>query len=94
MRDTAPSMIVPPASYPQPSRQGYLVSFAALLTEDRARAVAAGIEVNGVRPHVAPSATGGTTVYRVVLGPYATRAEAERLGRESQRQYWIYEVTQ
>lgn len=93
MRDTAPSMIVPPASYPQPSRQGYLVSFAAMLTEDRARAVAAGIEVNGVRPHVAPSATGGTTLYRVVLGPYSTRAEAERSGRESRRQYWIYEVT-
>lgn len=93
MRDTAPSMIVPPASYPQPSRPGYLVSFAALLTEDRARQVAAGIEVNGVRPHVAPSAAGGTTLYRVVLGPYATRAEAERSGRDSQRQYWIYEVT-
>ncbi len=92
IRDTAPSMIVPPASYPQPARQGYLVSFAALLTEDRARAVAAGIEVNGVRPHVAPSVAGGTTLYRVVIGPYRTRAEAERSGRDSQRQYWIYEV--
>lgn len=93
MRDTAPSMVVPPASLPQQPRQGYLVSFAALLTEQRAREVAAGIEVNGVRPHVTPSESGNTTLYRVVLGPYATRDEAERSGRDSRRQYWIYEVS-
>lgn len=92
MRDTAPSMIVPPPSYPQPSRLGFVVSFAAVLTEQRARELAAGIEVNGVRPRVTPSVTGTTTLYRVVLGPYSSRDEAERAGRDSKRQYWIYEA--
>jgi len=26
-----------------------------------------------------------------VLGPYPTREEAERIGRESKQSYWIYE---
>jgi cell division protein FtsN len=33
----------------------------------------------------------GSTIYRVVLGPYATREQAERVGRESKQTYWIYE---
>ena len=33
----------------------------------------------------------GSTIYRVVLGPYATREQAERIGRESKQSYWIYE---
>jgi cell division protein FtsN len=33
-------------------------------------------------------------LYRVVLGPYATREEADRVGRDSKRQYWIYEESQ
>jgi hypothetical protein len=30
-------------------------------------------------------------VYRVVLGPYASRAEAERIGKSSGQSYWIFE---
>jgi len=26
-----------------------------------------------------------------VMGPYTTREEAERVGRASRREYWIYE---
>jgi hypothetical protein len=29
--------------------------------------------------------------YRVVLGPYATRAQAEAIGRKLGRPYWIYQ---
>jgi hypothetical protein len=29
-----------------------------------------------------------------VLGPYSTREEADRVGRDSKRQYWIYEESQ
>jgi hypothetical protein len=32
--------------------------------------------------------------YRVVLGPYATRDEAEAIGRKLGRPFWIYEPTQ
>ena len=34
---------------------------------------------------------GSDEAYRVVLGPYTTRDEAERVGRESKQSYWIYE---
>jgi hypothetical protein len=71
---------------------GFLVSFAALLNEAQARTVAGGIEVGGVRARVLPTQTGGTAIYRVVLGPYATREQADRIGRESKRQYWVYEA--
>jgi cell division protein FtsN len=33
----------------------------------------------------------GSTIYRVVMGPYTTREEAERVGREAKQSYWIYE---
>lgn len=92
IRDASPSMIEPPAS-PPPTRAGYMVSFAAVLTEQKASEAAAGIIVNGARPRVLATQSGSTTIYRVVLGPYGTREEAERVGRDSRKPYWIYEET-
>jgi cell division septation protein DedD len=94
MRDTAPSMVVPPPELTQPRTNGYLVSFAAVLTEQKASAVASEISINGAHPRVAPTQSGGTTIYRVVLGPYPTKEEAEKVGRDSKRQYWVYEASQ
>jgi YVTN family beta-propeller protein len=92
VRDAAPTMVSPGLT---PSRQvGYMVSFAAVLSEGKAAEVASGISVNGVRPHVVSAPSGSATIYRVVLGPYASREEADRVGRESQRQYWVYEESQ
>ena len=90
IRDAAPSMIEPPPG-PGSGNAGYMVSFAAVLTEQKAAEAAAGIVVNGMRPRVLSTQSGSTTIFRVVLGPYSTRDEAERVGRESRRQYWIYE---
>lgn len=95
IRDTAPTMLPVPALPPAPPRagsSGFLVSFAAVLTADRARETAASIQVGAVHPRVVPSVTGGTTIYRVVLGPYATREEAERVGRDSRKPYWVFEA--
>ena len=92
IRDASPSMIEPPAG-PSPARAGYMVSFAAVLTEQKASEAAAGIVVNGKRPRVLATQSGSTTIYRVVLGPYGTREEAERVGRDSRKPYWIYEET-
>jgi hypothetical protein len=69
---------------------GFLVSFAALLSEQRARELAGQIKVHGQSPRVVPTDRDGTTVYRVLLGPYPTREEAERAGRESGQDYWVY----
>jgi cell division septation protein DedD len=96
LRDASPTMLPPPASYPPPATAapagGFLVSFAALLNERQAQSVAAGIQVGGVRARVLPTQTGGTAIFRVVLGPYSTREQADRVGRESGRQYWVYEA--
>jgi len=84
--DTAP----PPAAAPVSA--GYIVSFAAVLDQARAAQTAAQITVNGATARVQPAVHGATTVYRVVLGPFATRDEADRVGKSSGRQYWIYEA--
>lgn len=70
---------------------GFLVSFAALLNEERARDLAASIRIDGRTARVMPSHHGASTVYRVVLGPYATRPDAERVGRAAGRSYWIFQ---
>ena len=90
VRDGAPSVIAQPGVNP-PAPARYMVSFAAVLSEARATEVASGISVNGVRPRVAATPSGSTTIYRVVLGPYTTREEADRVGRDARRQYWVYE---
>jgi sporulation related protein len=74
---------------PQP--QVFLVSFAALLSEERAREQAAEIRVGDIAAHIIPVVREGTTIYRVVLGPYTSRAEAERAGKAAGRRYWIFE---
>ncbi len=90
LRDATPTMIEPPAVIPSRSA-GYMVSFAAVLSQQKAIETAAEISVNGLRPRVISTQSGSTTIYRVVLGPYGAREEAERVGRDSRRQYWVYE---
>jgi hypothetical protein len=71
----------------------YVVSFAAVLNEAAAKSLAGQISVNGVTAHVAPVTHGATTIYRVLLGPFPTKEEAERIGKSSGRSYWIYEAS-
>ena len=85
----APPVQAPPA--PPPEVQGYIVSFAAYLGEARAKDLAGRIHVGGENARVVTSTRDGATIYRVVLGPFATREEAERAGRESGQSYWVFE---
>ena len=96
LRDSAEaeaSPPTPPVESPQPAvtRDAWTVSFAAVLSEDRAREIAASISVDGQRPRVIKGETAGTTVFRVVFGPYNSKADAERMGRNSKHNYWVYE---
>ncbi len=88
------SAVMPPApavdSTPRRT-QVWTVSFAALLVQDRARELAAEIRVNGENARVVTATRNGAAVYRVVMGPYPTREDAERVGRESRQSYWVYE---
>ncbi|WP_396219273.1 SPOR domain-containing protein [Gemmatimonas sp.] len=69
----------------------FTVSFAAVLDEQQARQVASRVRVNGESPRITTADRAGKTVYRVVLGPYPTRADAERVGKSSGQSFWIFE---
>lgn len=73
-----------------PASSPFTVSFAALLNESKARILADSIVVGGTHSRVVPSQRAGTTIYRVVLGPYPDRAAAEKVGRDSKRSYWVF----
>lgn len=70
---------------------GFTVQFAAVLSEEIAREAAAAVQVDGRTPRITSTVRDGRTVYRVVLGPFPTREEADRVGRASGRSYWVFE---
>jgi hypothetical protein len=92
-RPTPPRIPVDTGAAESPRTRGWTVSFAAYLSESSARSRAAAIVVDGQKARVVSGQTPGTntTVYRVVLGPYPTKADAERVGRESKESFWVYE---
>jgi hypothetical protein len=69
----------------------WTVSFATMLDETRARSLADSIVVNGRRARVVIGTRDGVTVYRVLLGPYDSREQAERIGMSSRLSYWVFE---
>lgn len=88
-----PNPVPVPTNPPAPTASSaapFTVSFAALLNEAKAHALADSIDVAGARARVVPSQRAGTTIYRVVLGPYPNRAAAEQIGRDSKRSYWVF----
>jgi septal ring-binding cell division protein DamX len=94
---TSPPAVTPPADTPatvapgtRPSA-GFTVQFAALLTDDKAQELASTIKVGANSAHVNSSTIGGSPIFRVVMGPFATKDEAEKVGRASKRAYWVYE---
>jgi len=70
---------------------GFTVQFAALLTEDKAQQIAATIRVGATAAHVTSSTISGSPIFRVVMGPFTTKEEAERVGRAAKHEYWVYE---
>lgn len=72
-------------------RGGYVVQFAAMKAEAPARQLAGSIRANGERARVVTTSTNGIALYRVILGPFRTRADAERAGQAAGRDYWVFE---
>jgi hypothetical protein len=75
-----------PAAAPQ-----FTVSFAAVASERLARETADRIRIPGHTARVVSTERDGATLFRVVMGPFPTHGEAERVGRTSGRQFWVYE---
>lgn len=90
--DSSGAAAQPRDSVPKRSA-GFTVSFAALLVADKARDLAAQIQVGNESARVVTSMRDGAAIYRVVMGPYPTREDAERIGRESKQSFWVYEGT-
>jgi hypothetical protein len=71
---------------------GFTVSFFTLLSQSRAQTEAAAIVVDSQAAHVETVVRSGIPMYRVILGPYATCAEAQRVAKASGRtNVWIPE---
>ena len=72
-------------------RSTWTVSFATHLVEERAREMADRVRVAGRRARVVSGMRDGIPIYRVVLGPFDDREQAERAGMESRLPYWVFE---
>lgn len=84
------SMGTPRPTAVDTTRRGYTVSFAVVLDEARAKSIASGIAVEGRAARVVTIVIGSATAYRVVLGPFPSRVDAERIGRASGVVYYVY----
>ena len=93
----APEPAAPPAAPAETPRgtgaprRTFTLSFAAMLSEARANALAATIRVEGRPVRVVPETRDGVPIYRVVYGPFSSREEADRAGRQSGLPYWVFE---
>lgn len=87
---TVGELAAPPPA-PAPAR-GFIVSFAALREVGSAQVMAEQIRGEGLPVRVVASVVEGATIHRVILGPYPSRADAERAARGSTRPFWIYEA--
>jgi hypothetical protein len=71
---------------------GFTVQFAAVRSGDAARDAASEIKSSGSsKARVITTERAGVTIYRVVMGPFPTREDAERAARATGKPYWIYE---
>lgn len=79
------------AAVPLGERGSFVVQFAALKAEKPAQQMASSIKANGARARVVVTTTNGIALYRVILGPFRSHADAERAGVASGRDYWVFE---
>jgi DNA-binding beta-propeller fold protein YncE len=71
---------------------GFTVSFFTLLSEARAQTEAANIRVDNETAHVETVVRNGIPMYRVILGPYPTCVEAQRVAKAAAKPgAWIPE---
>lgn len=81
-----------PSAGGEARESGFTVQFAAVRSSDAARDAASEIKSSGsTKARVIATERAGVTIYRVVMGPFPTREDAERVARATGKPYWIYE---
>ncbi len=88
---TAKARAAPEISTELGERGSFVVQFAALKAEGPAKQLASAISSKGTKAHVAMTSTNGIVLYRVILGPFRSRSDAERAGQAAGRDYWVFE---
>jgi cell division septation protein DedD len=82
-----------PETAPEPSGQGFAVQIAALNVRSEAEAIARRLSSKGYAAYVLSPANGTPSVYRVRVGKFGTRREAEtiaaKLQKEEQFKPWV-----
>lgn len=93
---TATTPVAPaaePAAAPEPAGAGFAVQIAALNVRSEAEAIAKRLNSKGYAAYVLSPANGSPTVYRVRVGKFTTRREAEsvaaKLQKEEQFKPWV-----
>jgi DedD protein len=90
---TAPAGTSSGGTAAEPSGQGYAVQIAALNVRTEAEAIVKRLSSKGYAAYVLTPATGSPSVYRVRVGKFPTRREAEsvaaRLQKEEQFTPWV-----
>lgn len=79
-----------PRTIPTPARKNFFLSFAALVSEERAKILAMTIRVDGKPVRVVPGTRDGAPVFRIVFGPFDSREEAERAGKRTGLPFWVF----
>ncbi|MEP7066755.1 MAG: SPOR domain-containing protein [Gemmatimonadota bacterium] len=90
-RPAAPPVATHAGDSAPPRQSGFTVQFAALRAEEAANDILHQVHVTGATPRLVATTRDGVTIYRVVIGPYPTREEAERIAHTSGKSYWVYE---
>ncbi len=89
----APAPADPVAASAEPSGQGFAVQIAALNVRSEADAIAKRLSSKGYAAYVMTPATGTPSVFRVRVGKFTTRREAEtiaaKLQKEEQFKPWV-----
>ena len=92
-KEPAPAPLTDAAPSTEPSGQGFAVQIAALNVRSEADAIAKRLSSKGYAAYVLSPANGTPTVYRVRVGKFTTRREAEtiaaRLQKEEQFKPWV-----
>ena len=86
-----PAPLAHPAADSAARAIGFTVQFGALRAQDAAADLLRDVHVTGATPRLVATTRDGVTIYRVVIGPFSTREEAERIARTSGKSYWVYE---